>query len=266
MDTDEGSKIGTISHKDFNIHAKEIVSTQTAWFFFGICARGTKFPDGTICNDSGADVTAGGLAEDQKRYYKTALHYSADTPLLYYAAHIATRAFPADNNSETIVLSHIQSSAPGIDEVVISGRSATLDVRGSTSPYVFIQRIRSGSAKDLFQTLRKNPTFFEIYYKTAFPELDSGKGEYNGLWRFLAHKLILLEPEQLEELAKTNPAKPSWRNDGSFDDPNITEQVARQFLNKSLPLSLNPPSGVGVEADFAPIKIKIRAEWAQRRK
>lgn len=263
---DEKHGIGIIAHKDFNAHAAEIASTQTAWFFWGICARGTKFPVGPVCEASGADVTSGGLAVDQVRYAKTALHYSSDIPLLYYATHITRRAFPEDNNPETIVLSHIPSAIPGGDEVVISGRSATLDNRSSSSPYTIIQRIRSGSAKDLFQTLRTNPTFFETYYKTAFPGLDSDKDGYNGLWRLVVNKLLLLEPEQLEELAKTNPAKPNWRNNGSFDDPNITEQMTKQFLKNILPLSLNPPSGVGELTDFIPIKTKIRAEWASRSK
>lgn len=263
-DFDEKHGIGIIAHKDFNAHAAEIASTQTAWFFWGICARGTKFSVGPVCEASGADVTSGGLAVDQIRYAKTALHYSSDIPLLYYATHIARRAFPEDNNPETIVLSHISSSIPDIDEVVISGRSATLDNRSSSSPYTLIQRIRSSSAKDLFQTLRTNPTFFETYYKTAFSELDSDKAGYTGLWRLLANKLIVLESEQLNELAKTNPAKLNWQNDGSFDDPNITEQVATQFLKNILPLPLNPPSGVGELTDFTPIKNKIRAEWDKR--
>lgn len=246
--------------------ANEIIAKRTAWFFHGICARGTNFPDGTISKDSAADVTAGGSQENQIRYADTALRYSPKVPLLYYACHIFSAARLRNSDHNLIVLSRVPSEIPGIDEVVINGHSGTVDTRSDKVEYSLIQRIDSSSSQKLFDLIKEAPGFFERFYQTAFPGLDSAKDDSNGLYRFLASELILIEPPQLEAFAKGHPAKQSWRNDGTFENPVFDDQEALELLNQGSKVKLDSPVGVGTAQDFLPVKAKIRAEWDEAHK
>lgn len=196
--------------KDLGTIAKEIVATQTAFFFWGVCAHGTKFPNNLSNPVGGDEVIAGGSDVDQKYYGKTVYDYDPKAPFLHYAGNIERSAFPdVRTNSKTIVLSHIPSEIPNMDEVVISGKSETTNDRSDSITFTLIERISSSSAKTLFETLKENPEFFEIFYQTVFPDLDSSKEGYDGLWRLFADKIVLLEQGQLEQLARLNPAKPN---------------------------------------------------------
>lgn len=238
--------------------ADEILAARSAWFFHGICARGTRFPDGSVSKDSGADVTAAGSAKNQIRYADTALSYSPKVPLLYYACHILYAARLGDSDRKPIVLSRVPSEISGIDEVVINGTGGTMDTRSTGVGYYLIQRINSESTRKLFDKIKTATGFFERFYQAAFPGLDSAKDSYNGLYRLLTDQLILLEPSRLEIFAKAHPAELSWRNDGTFKNPRFHEQEALGLLNQSLNIKLETPIGVGTVQDFLNIKARIR--------
>lgn len=238
--------------------ADEILAARTAWFFHGTCARGTRFPDGSISKDSSADVTAAGSVENQIRYADTALSYSPKVPLLYYSCHILSNARLGNSDHKPIVLSRVPSEISGIDEVVINGTGGTLDTRSTGVEYSLIQRIGSESTRKLFDKIKTAPGFFERFYQAAFPGLDSANDSHNGLYRLLTDQLILLEPSQLEIFAKAHPAELSWRNDGTFKNPQFHEQEALKLLNQSLNIKLEPPIGVGTVQNFLNIKNQIR--------
>ena len=61
------------------------------------------------------------------------------------------------------------------------------------------------ASSELFDILRKDPGLFDVYYQKAFPKLDSESKSYTGLWRLIAHKLALLEEEDIKKhLTKIN--------------------------------------------------------------
>lgn len=237
--------------------AKEIVQSRTAWTFKGICAKGTNYPDGTKNKDSGRDVTGSGSGKDPQRYYKSALHFDPSDPLLFYAANIHNKAYPKDEESNSVCITRSPSITEGVDEVVIAGKCATEDNRSISANFILIQRLDKDQTDRLFNELRRNPNFFEIFFKESFPGMDSSNEGYDGLYRYLADRIILLEQKELTEISQKYPATPTTFPQGGHKDPYITSEDAREMLKKGTELLLSNPTGSGTIQDFAPIKAKL---------
>lgn len=251
--------------RDISDIAKEILEKRTAWYFKGICATGTKYPDGKN-TAPGADVTGGG--SDASKYYGETGHYSEKVPQLFYASTILDKAYPENgdpstSDPKTVVLSRVTSKVEGEDEIVIAGKCATLDSRGSTAPFVLTQRVNHDLAGQLMETIRENPNSFDEFLKTTFPGMDSSKENYDGLYRMMADKLILLDSDKIREFATKFPAKPDSFRPGKFDDPRVTQNDAKEFLDHAETKILLNPTGSGTIEDYIPIKKRIWATLAK---
>lgn len=253
----------TPEHRDTSEIAYQIFKNKTAWFFTGRCAVGTKYPDGTTNTDTSSGQT--GAGNEASQYHHEADHFSPNVPQLFYAMHILDKAYPENSDPriddpKSIVLARVPSKIAGEDEIVITGKSASLDDRDEMVPYKITQRVNSDLAKSLMEALKENPNSLNEVLRIFFPGMDSTKDGYNGLYRLVASNLILLEPEQLKTFAEQYPPQPSWQA-GEFYDPVIRKYQAREFLGKIQPKVLLNPTGVGTIEDFTPIKIHIRSTF-----
>lgn len=253
----------TPEHRNASEIAQQIFENKTAWFFTGRCAHGTHYPDGTSNQRTDSEQVGGG--NEANKYHYEADHYSPKVPLLFYATHILDQAYPKNkdllvDDPKSVVLARVPSRIEGEDEIVITGKSASLDDRLEMVPYRLTQRVNSDLVKSLMDAIKENPNSFNEVFRIFFPGMDSSKENYDGLYRLIADKLILLEPEQVKELAEQYPAQPSWQA-GKFDDPEIHKNEAQEFLAKIQPKVLLTPTGVGTVEDFTPIKARIRATY-----
>lgn len=239
------------------LFAKELLKSRTSWFFFGKTARNTKYPDGTMNPAGGGEFTAGGVPADQHRYRDTAMNYDQAVSTLYYAFHLLNSTANAPKAKEIegatwralpwIVVARCPSSVPGVDELVIHGYSASTDSRGS-SVYTLIQRIGSTDVQKLFDRMKVDPAFFEVFYQAAFPGMDSAKNQYNGLYRVPARELVLVEVNDLEALVKQYP--PTINAAGKIEGRRLQGQENFEFLMKVPHFTLDQKIGVGTSVEF----------------
>ncbi|MBU0576450.1 hypothetical protein KJ654_02195, partial [Patescibacteria group bacterium] len=241
--------------------AEEILKSRTDWFFYGICANNTPFPDGTRSRSTGTEMISGGSSSKiQQSYYDSTAHFDPIIPLLYFSYHALdnvcdlpqVKNFPGASSRALpwIVLADVPSVYSNVSELVITGYNKYPDSRGS-GRYLLIQRISSSATKELVTEIQQRPQFLEIFYQKSFPGLDSQAAAYTGLYRLKAHTLYLLEPPLLEDFSKKYPSTLDWQ--GKPIDPYIPGQDNFGLLSRALRYDLNPPLGVGTAVDFAKI-------------
>lgn len=246
------------SEKDPTLLAKEIVDSRTAWYFRGRCAKGTQYPEGQINKDQGSDETGAGNNGEEARYYnRSTSHIDVTRPNLFFAAQILNTVSPSGSEDpETLVVAKTSSKEVGYDEIIITGKFAIVDDRSSTARYHLVSRVKSEEATKLHDKLKEDPNFIDTFIKTSFPDIDSSKEEYNGLYRLVAKKLAILDDTQLNELSGKYLPTPSFPV-GTYMDPKIPMEHAQKIISETS-VELTNPTGVGTVADFAPIKARYR--------
>lgn len=244
------------AEKDPALLAKEIIDSRTAWYFRGRCARGTQYPDGQTNKDQGSDETGAGNNGEEARYYnRSTSHIDVTRPNLFFAANLLDASSPSGSEDpETLVVAKTASKEVGYDEIIITGKFAIVDDRSSTARYHLVSRIKSEEAIKLYGKLKEDPNFIDTFIKTSFPDIDSSKEEYNGLYRLVAKKLAILDDTQLNELSEKYEAKPSFPV-GTYMDPRIPTEHAQKIISETS-VELTNPTGIGTVADFAPIKAR----------
>jgi len=241
--------------------AEEILQSRTSWFFYGSCANNTPFPDNTQSHSTGAELICGANSDElQKGYYYSSAHFNPKIPLLYFAYHALTNVYDLPQTKDIpgasfralpwIILAHVPSVQSDASELIIKGYNKDLDNRGPRE-YSLIQRISSSATNKLIAEIKQHPQFLETFYQKAFPNFDSQKDAYTGLYRLKAHTLYLLEPPLLEEFSKKHPSAPDWQ--GKPSDPYVSGQDNYGLLSSALRYDLNPPLGVGTSVDFSKI-------------
>lgn len=247
--------------KDISSRLDKIVTQRVGWVFFGICAKGTIFPGEILSKSPGRDVgSTESSAEEWDRYRNNPGDYQKERKLLYYASKIFSKGFEDNNkNPDTIMVARVSSTIDlGMSEVIIAGKATTLDNRGSSVPFFLIQRMSDSASSELFDILRKDPGLFDVYYQKAFPKLDSESKSYTGLWRLIAHKLALLEEEDIKKAFNENQQHRFNINNHESEPPHIAEDIALDLIKKKS-VSMDKPTGVGEISEFTPIKNKLNS-------
>lgn len=240
--------------KDPILLAKEIVDSRTAWYFRGRCANGTSYPEGQTNKAQGSEETRAANDGTEASYYNSSTsHIDVTLPKLYFAAKILPSAirYGSREDPATLAIARTQSKIEGYDEVVITGVCASADERQDFLRYHLVNRLESKKAQELYDKLKVDPDFIDVFIKTAFPNMDSSATEYNGLYRLFAKKLAILTDKQLDEL--TDKYKLEENSQGKYYDPLIQEQYAQKIINENS-VKLSKPTGVGTVDDFMPIK------------
>lgn len=111
--------------------AKEIVSTRVVWNFEGVCANGTQYPNGEFSKDDGAVITGtGSILSESSFYHNSTTKFNPNSPFLVYPSALFDAAYSSrDVDPKSLLISFVPSMHEGYVEVLLIGKSATMDDR-----------------------------------------------------------------------------------------------------------------------------------------
>lgn len=204
---DEKEKINALINK--------LIEKRKVYIVYGLLGRGAKSPEGKVnpehnCRDVGSITNDGKyyapfvLSPEEGRNLNSALYILSAR---FSEAFLPSRSDYGDIGrikyaQYNMFCSYCPSDEDDYSELVFSGLAGSFDTRSTLVDFTTIQKVPTSILEQLWPMMRSNPLLIEQIYQTGFPELDSDADEFNGLYRFKSSKILIIEPEAVEEISK----------------------------------------------------------------